>query len=231
MREWLPAGFPLICLDTEEYHAGTAADLPGTPHPANLMYIMYTSGSTGSPKGVEVTHGGIANRLAWDRRHVPLGPADAVLQLTSPLFDPFGWEVFASLSSGARLVLLPPGGHRDPQEVLRTIVAEEVTAITLIPAQLALLMDQRPGLHNCPSLRYVFCGGDVLAPSLAAAFPVDGRPALYNMYRPDRDVDRRDSVAVRRANRRDRTDRRADRRGPGAPARRPDEPRPGRGAW
>ena len=184
MREWLPAGFPLICLDTEEYHAGTAADLPGTPHPANLMYIMYTSGSTGSPKGVEVTHGGIANRLAWDRRHVPLGPADAVLQLTSPGFDPFGWEVFASLSSGARLVLLPPGGHRDPQEVLRTIVAEEVTAITLIPAQLALLMDQRPGLLDCPSLRYVFCGGDVLAPSLAAAFPVDGRPALYNMYGP-----------------------------------------------
>ncbi|WP_079053913.1 amino acid adenylation domain-containing protein [Streptomyces graminilatus] len=185
MREWLPADRLLLCLDTEEsLSAQPSTDLPDTPHPANLMYIMYTSGSTGRPKGVMVHHGAIANRMAWDRASFPLTAEDAVLQLTSVGFDPSVWEIFAALTSGARLIILPPKAHLDPRTVVDAITRERVTALTAVPAQIALLIDQDPGLLDCPSLRYVFCGGDVLPPALARRFPPHRSPELFNMYGP-----------------------------------------------
>ncbi|MET7728356.1 amino acid adenylation domain-containing protein [Streptomyces mirabilis] len=185
MREWLPSGRLLLCLDTDEsLPAQPSIDLPDSPHPANLMYIMYTSGSTGRPKGVMVHHGAIANRMAWDRASFPLTAADAVLQLTSIGFDPSVWEIFAALTSGARLIVLPPKAHLDPRTVVDIVAREGVTALTAVPAQLALLTEQDPGLLDCPSLRYVFCGGDVLPPALARRFSPDRPPELFNMYGP-----------------------------------------------
>ncbi|MFG2684055.1 amino acid adenylation domain-containing protein [Streptomyces sp. NPDC048392] len=184
MREWIPADRPLLCLDTDASLADEPdTDLPEKPHLDDLMYIMYTSGSTGRPKGVMVPHRGIANRMAWDRTRFPLTAADAVLQLTSISFDPSVWELFAALTSGARLVILPPRAHLDPRAVLDTVARERVTALTLTPAQLALLTEQEAGLQDCSSLRYVFCGGDVLPPPLAARF-TGQKPELFNMYGP-----------------------------------------------
>lgn len=185
MREWLPPGRLLLCLDTDEtLPAEPSTGLPETPHPDSLMYIMYTSGSTGRPKGVMVPHRAIANRMDWDRTSFPLTAEDAVLQLTSIGFDPSVWEIFAALTSGARLVILPPKAHLDPRTVVDVIARERVTALTGVPAQIALLTEQEPGLLDCPSLRFVFCGGDVLPPALARRFHPDRQPALYNMYGP-----------------------------------------------
>ncbi|WP_084628338.1 amino acid adenylation domain-containing protein [Amycolatopsis nigrescens] len=185
MREWLPADRLLLCLDTDEtVPAQPDTELPGDPHPANLMYVMYTSGSTGRPKGVMVPHGAIANRMAWDRATFPISAADAVLQLTSISFDPSVWEIFCALTSGARLVLPPPDAHLDPPGVIDLILREGVTALTAVPSQIALLAEQEPGLLDCPSLRYVFCGGDVLPQALADRFSPYRQPTLYNMYGP-----------------------------------------------
>ncbi|WP_433655076.1 amino acid adenylation domain-containing protein [Nocardia sp. CA-128927] len=185
MREWLSDERLLLCLDTDEsLPAQPVTDLPDTPHPGNLMYLMYTSGSTGRPKGVMVSHAAIANRMAWDRATFALSDADAVLQLTSMSFDPSVWEIFAALTNGARLIILPPKANLDPRAVVDVVLAERVTALTAVPSQLALLTEQQPGLLDCPSLRYVFCGGDVLPEALARRFPPDRSPTLYNMYGP-----------------------------------------------
>lgn len=110
MREWLSDERLLLCLDTDEsLPTQPVTDLPGTPRPGNLMYVMFTSGSTGRPKGVMVSHAAIANRMAWDRATFPLSDTDAVLQLTSMSFDPSVWEIFAALTNGARLIILPRG--------------------------------------------------------------------------------------------------------------------------
>ncbi|MFD6156432.1 amino acid adenylation domain-containing protein [Nocardia sp. NPDC060256] len=185
MREWLSDERLLLCLDSDEsLPAQPITDLQGTPNPGNLMYIMYTSGSTGRPKGVMVPHSAIANRMAWDRTTFPLSETDAVLQLTSMSFDPSVWEIFAALTSGARLIILPPQANLDPRTVVDVVMAERVTALTGVPSQITLLVEQQPGLLDCPSLRYVFCGGDVLPPALARLFPPDRSPTLYNMYGP-----------------------------------------------
>ncbi|MCP4664328.1 MAG: AMP-binding protein, partial [bacterium] len=76
-------------------------------------YLLYTSGSTGEPKGVVISHHGIRNYLLWTQKVLPLTPADRVLQTTPFTFDVSVWEMWAPLVAGARLVLARPGGHRD----------------------------------------------------------------------------------------------------------------------
>jgi non-ribosomal peptide synthetase component F len=70
-----------------------------------LAYIMFTSGSTGEPKGVMVPHRGICNTLAWRQRRFPFGPGDRVLLTFSIVFDASLFEIFQPLVSGACLVI------------------------------------------------------------------------------------------------------------------------------
>ncbi len=148
-----------------------------------LAYVMYTSGSSGRPKGVGVTHGGIVNRLWWMQGVFGLGGGDVVLQKTPFSFDVSVWEFFWPLLAGARLVLARPGGHRDPGYLAGLIAAEGVTTAHFVPAMLEVFMEVAdPGL--CGGLERVFCSGEALTRGQrdrwAARF---GRP-LFNLYGP-----------------------------------------------
>ncbi|KGX79078.1 AMP-binding enzyme family protein [Burkholderia pseudomallei MSHR435] len=71
---------------------GACPDAWPAPDPTQAAYVLYTSGSTGRPKGVVVTHGSLANHMAWMTRAFPLDAHDAVLQKTSAAFDASIWE-------------------------------------------------------------------------------------------------------------------------------------------
>ncbi|MET5115403.1 AMP-binding protein, partial [Burkholderia pseudomallei] len=89
--------------------------------------VLYTSGSTGRPKGVVVTHGTLANHMAWMTRAFPLDAPDAVLQKTSAAFDASIWDFFLPLLAGARLVMAPPGRERDVPALVATLARERIT--------------------------------------------------------------------------------------------------------
>ncbi len=76
--------------------------------PEHLAYVLYTSGSTGMPKGVMISHRAIVNHMLWMADAFPLGAGDAVLQKTPLSFDASVWEFYASFLAGARLVMAPP---------------------------------------------------------------------------------------------------------------------------
>ncbi len=149
----------------------------------NLAYVLYTSGSTGNPRGVMVSHGALSNHMQWMARAFPLAASDAVLQRTSPSFDASIWEFFAPLISGARLFLAAEGAHHDASYLIETIRRHSITTLQMVPSLLALLLEGE-GVRQCRSLKRVFCGGESLSPELRDRF-FDLLPAdLHNLYGP-----------------------------------------------
>ena len=135
--------------------------------PDALAYVLYTSGSTGRPKGVEVTHGALANHMAWMRRAFPLGADGAVLQKTPFAFDASVWEFWAPLLEGARLVLAAPGAHRAPAALVAAMRDEDITTLQAVPTLLRALAEA-PGLEACTALRRLYAGGEALERALTA---------------------------------------------------------------
>ena len=152
--------------------------------PKNLAYVLYTSGSTGQPKGVMISHGAISNHMRWMQEQFPLGASDAVLQKTPFSFDASVWEFWAPLLAGARLVMAQPGGHQDAQYLLEVMEREGVTRLQGVPTLLRMLVKEG-GLERCRQLREVFSGGEVLERELAESLlRAHSEMRLYNLYGP-----------------------------------------------
>ncbi|KPC78475.1 MULTISPECIES: non-ribosomal peptide synthetase [Streptomyces] len=155
-------------------------DLPAEPGGAGLAYVMFTSGSTGLPKGVGVTHADIT-ALASDRAWGD-GAADAVLLHSAYVFDASTFEIWVPLLNGGRVVVAPEGALQP--RALRDLVAEDgVTAAFLTTALFNVIAETDPGALGL--LRLVASGGEAAAPGvlqgLAAAHP---GTAFLNVYGP-----------------------------------------------
>jgi non-ribosomal peptide synthetase component F len=108
----LPAATcPRVLLDRDAATlAGeSGADPEPLAGPDNLVYVMFTSGSTGVPKGVAVPHRGVV-RLVRGSRYADLGPDEVFLQLAPYAFDASTFELWGALLHGGRLAIAPPGG-------------------------------------------------------------------------------------------------------------------------
>jgi amino acid adenylation domain-containing protein len=141
--------------------ADAAAGLCPVPSPLDPAYVMFTSGSTGAPKGVVVPHAAIANRVAWAQEHTPLDERDRVLHNASFGFDIAAWELFGPLREGAVVVMPREGEHKDPAALARLMRQERVTVAHAVPSVLRSLLDE-PELERCDALRAIFCGGEEL---------------------------------------------------------------------
>ncbi|MGI5216607.1 AMP-binding protein [Nocardia sp. CA-290969] len=146
---------------------------PGPDHPA---YLIHTSGTTGTPKGVLVGHRGLATLTEYIVDHYRIGPDSVVLHAHSPAFDAHLLELLGAFAAGARLVVAPAGpvAGGGLAELIR---AAEVTHLLSTPAVLATL---DPG--ELPSLRAVVTGGETPAAELVRRWAPRGR--LYNGYGP-----------------------------------------------
>ncbi|MEU9717534.1 amino acid adenylation domain-containing protein [Streptomyces sp. NPDC047976] len=161
-------------------------DGPATPVPgAALAYVIFTSGSTGRPKGAMIRHEAISERLLWQSREVlGFGPDDASLFKAPLSFDISVNEIFLPLVTGGRLVVLRPGGERDPHHLLRVIAEQRVTFTYLVPSMLDVLLEIAGGSGRLDSLRHVWCGGEVLTPELYERFRARLGIPLYHGYGP-----------------------------------------------
>ena len=126
----------------------------------HLAYIVYTSGSTGEPKGVEITHGNLLNMVFWHRRYYGVTAQDRASQLLGLGFDASMCELWPYLTAGASVALADEGVRTSPDALREWIVAEGIT-IAAAPSVLAepLLRALWPK-HT--ALRYLLSGGDAL---------------------------------------------------------------------
>ncbi len=169
-------------IDAQAWDAASRRGVTGLPE--SLAYVLYTSGSTGVPKGVAIPHRAIVNHMRWMANTFPLQRDDRVLQKTPFSFDASVWEFWAPLLEGGCLVMARPGVSQDPRLLVETIRRERITVLQVVPTLLQALLDE-PGFSECRGLRRVFVGGEALSFELQRRF-FDALPAtrLINLYGP-----------------------------------------------
>ncbi len=142
-------------------------------HPA---YVIYTSGSTGQPKGVVVTHEGLANMTALGKQYAVDGDS-RVLHVISPSFDFSLEELLFAFSAGATLVVSPPTVYAGA-ELAELLRRERITHLLITPGALETV--DPAGLDD---LRVVVFGADRLGPELIRRWARESR-TVFNSYGP-----------------------------------------------
>jgi fengycin family lipopeptide synthetase B len=163
--------------DAAEIEAGDASDLEIDADPSGIAYVLFTSGSTGIPKGVEVTHGCVSNLLGWMRAQVPLEERACVLGSTSTSFDVSVAELFDTLCNGGRIVLV-----ENALELAGLPEADEIRTAMMVPTAAAELL--RQGALP-PGLATLNLGGEAIPAALVDALGATGTVrTIRNLYGP-----------------------------------------------
>ncbi len=155
-----------------------AGPLPAAPASTDLAYVVYTSGSTGHPKGVMIEHGSLANLIAWHHEAFGLSADDRCTQIASPGFDAAVWELWPALAAGAELRVVPEELRRDPLGLRDWLVAEGIT-VGFVPTAVAEGLLAVPWPPDVP-LRHLLTGGDALTRRPAAELGFE----VVNNYGP-----------------------------------------------
>lgn len=149
----------------------TLAKLP-FDNPENVVgseevaYIMYTSGSTGTAKGVQIVHRGVV-RLVKNTDYVEILPDDIFLQFASLSFDASTFEIWAPLLNGACLEIFPPG-LPSLSELAEKVSSAKVTVLWLTAGLFQQMVDYQ--LNELLGVRQLLTGGDVVSPTHARKF-------------------------------------------------------------
>jgi amino acid adenylation domain-containing protein len=177
-----PVAAPVFVLDKERagLESESGEDVPGRVTGKNLAYVMYTSGSTGVPKGVEIPHEALVNFLVSMKERPGLTARDVLVAVTTFSFDIAGLEIFLPLVTGARLVFLSRDDAADGFRVLHHLTVNNATVLQATPSTWRMLLDAKwPGN---PQLK-MLCGGEALPRELANHLLAKGGE-LWNMYGP-----------------------------------------------
>ncbi len=145
--------------------------------------ILYTSGSTGYPKGVLLSHKSLVNRIIWDRNTYSHSENDIVLQHASYHFDFSILEIFMALANGGKLILARPEFHYEGFYLIDLIQKEKITKMGSVPSLLNAFINLS-SFEKCTSLKQLFLGGETLHSNLQNLFFSKSSAELINIYGP-----------------------------------------------
>jgi amino acid adenylation domain-containing protein len=171
-----------VCLDRDRALVSqqSTASLAAARGPENLAYMIYTSGSSGMPKGVMVQHGSLMNLVAWHQQTYQLTPEDRAAQTAATGFDACTWEIWPYLASGASVHVVDPNTRSAPSQLVVWMEKTRITIAFLVtPLAEAVLVEIGKG-KRLSHLRALLTGGDRLssAPDANSSFE------FFNHYGP-----------------------------------------------
>jgi amino acid adenylation domain-containing protein len=181
----IPGDFAnVVCLDSdwELIARHNPENVENDLSAADLAYVMYTSGSTGQPKGVKVRHQGVT-RLVLNTNYIQLDHTDRLGQISNISFDAATFEIWGALLNGARLVGIASDVAISPKDFARELKEQGITAIFLTSALFTQVANEAPDAFE--SLRIVIAGGEALDPNSVRAVLRNHPPRrLINGYGP-----------------------------------------------
>lgn len=152
--------------------------------PDTLAYVMYTSGSTGNPKGVMISHGSLMERLSWMQHQYEIKEGETMPLKTPYTFDVSVWELFWPISFGGTMLILPDEKHKDPYYLLDIISNHNISYIHFVPSMLTLLLEACSQVIKT-TLKTIICIGEEVKPSLVNKFyQYFPSCTLENLYGP-----------------------------------------------
>jgi amino acid adenylation domain-containing protein len=171
----------IFCVDGEP---GTLQNLPLQPLPkiqsGMRAYVIFTSGSSGVPKGVEVAHGSVVNLLNSARELLEIGPQDRLFAITTLAFDISVLELLLPLISGGTVIIGSKDAAANSNLLMDQLSSSRATVLQATPVTFRMLLDR--GFQPTPGFK-MLCGGEAWTTAMAERLLAQGA-RLWNMYGP-----------------------------------------------
>jgi amino acid adenylation domain-containing protein len=171
--------------DGPEIPGGVVAAPAVVPAGDQAVYLFFTSGTSGVPKGVLGRHRGLTHFLRWQRDTFGIGPGDRCAHLTGLSFDVVLRDVLLPLVSGATLCIPADGGELAVADYLPWLASERITVLHTVPALArAYLAERQVDAEPSTALRVSFFAGEPLRGDLVRQWRETCGGAVVNLYGP-----------------------------------------------